>query len=161
MNTDDRSTPHAPRPTLDIVALRKRLPHRFPFLMIDRVLELEPGKRGVAIKNVTVNEPHFQGHFPDDPIMPGVLILEAMAQLGGLVTDHSREDSATPRVGFLAAIDKARFRRAVRPGDQLRLEVEALAVRRSLGKVRGVATVDGQTAAEAEILFVMEETAED
>lgn len=122
-------------------------------LMIDRVLDVETGKRGVAIKNVTANEPHFQGHFPGNPVMPGVLLIEALAQFGGIVVTGV---DTPPRVGFLAGINEAKFRRMVRPGDQLRLEVEVLSSRRLFNKIKGVATVDGEVVAEAEILFVFE-----
>jgi len=136
----------------DIEAILATMPHRYPFLMIDRVDELIPEKRGVGIKNVTINEPHFLGHFPGNPIMPGVLIIEALAQLGGIVVTGAERK----RIGLLAGVNGARFRRPVRPGDQLRLEVEVLSAKRMLGKVRGVARVNGEVAAEAEILFLFE-----
>ncbi|NLY51595.1 MAG: 3-hydroxyacyl-ACP dehydratase FabZ [Firmicutes bacterium] len=139
---------------LDILAIQNRLPHRYPFLMVDRVVELVPGKRAVAIKNVTVNEPHFTGHYPGRPIMPGVLILEALAQVGGLVVMEP-EDGTTKKVPLLAGVDKARFRRPVVPGDQLRLEVEMLQLRRSTGKCHGVAYVGDEKAAEAEFIFMI------
>ena len=141
---------------LDIVAIQGRLPHRYPFLMVDRVLELQPGERAVAIKNVTVNEPHFTGHYPGRPIMPGVLILEALAQVGGLAVMVSDEDEATEgKVPLLAGVDRARFRKPVVPGDQLRLEVDILQLRRSTGKCRGVAFVGEERVAEAEFMFVI------
>jgi 3-hydroxyacyl-[acyl-carrier-protein] dehydratase len=141
---------------LDIVAIQERLPHRYPFLMVDRVLELEPGKRAVALKNVTVNEPHFTGHYPGKPIMPGVLILEALAQVGGLAVMIPDQDEVPgSRVPLLAGVDKARFRRPVVPGDQLRLEVDIVQLRRSTGKCKGIAFVGEEKAAEAEIMFVI------
>jgi beta-hydroxyacyl-ACP dehydratase FabZ len=133
----------------DVREISARLPHRFPFLLVDRVLELEPGKRLVAIKNVTINEPFFTGHFPGRPIMPGVLICEALVQAGGLLAHCSVE---TPSAVVLAGLDKVRFRRPVEPGDQLRLEVELLHQRRPLWRMRGVGLVDGRRVAEAEFL---------
>ena len=141
---------------LDIVAIQRRLPHRYPFLMVDRVVELESGKRAVALKNVTANEPHFTGHYPGRPIMPGVLILEALAQVGGLaVMPPDQDEDTSAGVPLLAGVDKARFRRPVVPGDQLRLEVEVLQSRRSTAKCKGVAFVDEEKAAEAEFMFVI------
>ena len=139
---------------LDILAIQNRLPHRYPFLMVDRVVELVPGKRAVAIKNVTVNEPHFTGHYPGRPIMPGVLILETLAQVGGLVV-MDPEDGTGKKIPLLAGVDKARFRRPVVPGDQLRLEVEMLQLRRSMGKCHGIAYVGDEKAAEAEFMFMI------
>jgi beta-hydroxyacyl-ACP dehydratase FabZ len=126
------------------------LPHRYPMLLVDRVLEMEPGKRVVALKNVTFNEPFFNGHFPGQPVMPGVLMIEGMAQAGGLLLLHELPDRAHKLVYF-TSIDECRFRRPVVPGDQLRYEVEVLRYRPSYCKLRGVATVDGQVAAEAVI----------
>ena len=139
---------------LDILAIQNRLPHRYPFLMVDRVVELLPGKRAVAIKNVTVNEPHFTGHYPGRPIMPGVLILETLAQVGGLVV-MDPEDGTGKKIPLLAGVDRARFRRPVVPGDQLRLEVEMLQLRRSMGKCHGIAYVGDEKAAEAEFMFMI------
>jgi len=139
---------------LDIMAIQDRLPHRYPFLMVDRVLELEPGKRAVALKNVTINEPHFTGHYPGRPIMPGVLIIEALAQVGGLAVLVADDDSST-KVPLLAGVDKARFRRPVVPGDQLRLEVDILQVRRNTGKCRGTAFVGEDKVTEVELMFVI------
>lgn len=139
---------------MEINELKKKyLPHRYPFLMIDRVIAVEPGKSLVAIKNVTINEPFFQGHFPRSPVMPGVLIIEALAQAAGVLTFKS-EDSLPDDENwfFLAGIDNARFKKMVKPGDQLRLEVEILRARHNLWKFKGVATVDGQLACSAEIL---------
>jgi len=126
------------------------LPHRYPMLLVDRVVEMEAGKRVVAIKNVTFNEPFFGGHFPGQPVMPGVLMIEGMAQAGGLLLLHALPDRAEKLVYF-TSIDECRFRRPVVPGDQLRYEVEVLRYRPSYCKLRGVATVDGQVAAEAVI----------
>lgn len=124
------------------------LPHRYPILLVDRVLKLVPGKRVVAIKNVTRNEPFFDGHFPGNPIMPGVLVIEAMAQTAGLLLLHEIEDRDR-RVLFFSGIEKARFRRPVGPGDQLRMEVESLRLRTVHSRFRGRATVDGELAVEA------------
>jgi 3-hydroxyacyl-[acyl-carrier-protein] dehydratase len=129
----------------------KTIPHRYPFLLIDKVVELEEGKRAVAIKNVTMNEPHFQGHFPGIPIMPGVLIIEALAQVG--VVMALRMPASEGKIVLFAGIDAVRFRRPVVPGDQLRLEVETVWLRGALGKMKGKATVDGEVAAEGEFMF--------
>jgi len=139
---------------MDIRAILQCLPHRYPFLLVDRVLEFEPGKRIVAIKNVTYNEPFFQGHFPGAPVMPGVLIIEALAQAGAvlLLRDMPDRDS---KLFMFTGIDGARFRRAVVPGDQLRLVVEVLHLRSRACKLRGVAEVDGQRAAEADLLSAL------
>jgi 3-hydroxyacyl-[acyl-carrier-protein] dehydratase len=137
----------------DIKDIMRFLPHRYPFLLVDRVLEAEPLKRIVAIKNVTINEPFFQGHFPGEPIMPGVLIVEAMAQAWGilLLSSADADISKNSSIRFLA-IDKCRFRRAVVPGDQLRLELEAIAVKRGIWKFGGKAYVGDQLVAEAELM---------
>lgn len=137
-------------PALDISAILDHLPHRYPFLLVDRVLEIEPQKRILALKNVTINEPFFQGHFPGHPIMPGVLIVEAMAQAGGLLL-LDLFDSTTQVVYFLG-LDDVRFRRPVRPGDQVQFEVEMIQVRSSLFKMRGVARVDGQVVADGTMM---------
>ncbi len=134
--------------------IRQALPHRYPFLLVDRILEVsEDGKRAVAIKNVTANEPFFQGHFPDNAIMPGVLIVEALAQAGGaaLLGSLGREG----KLAMLAGLDGFRFRRPVVPGDTLRLEVELTRMRGPIGKVRARALVDGEVAAEGEITFAI------
>jgi beta-hydroxyacyl-ACP dehydratase FabZ len=144
--------PTDPRGGLDFRGVAERLPHRFPFLLVDRVLEFEDGVRLVAIKNVTVNEPFFPGHFPGRPVMPGVLICEAMVQAGGLLASLSTDGVPLDRGVVLAGIEHARFRRKVEPGDQLRLEVEILHKRRPLWRLRGRALVDGAVAAEAEFL---------
>jgi 3-hydroxyacyl-[acyl-carrier-protein] dehydratase len=136
---------------LDIRQIMDKIPHRYPFLLVDRIVELEPGRRAKALKNVTMNEAHFQGHYPGNPIMPGVLILEAMAQAAGVVV--LPEDANV--VPLFAGVDKAKFRRVVGPGDQLILEVEVLQARRKVAKIQGKAYVDGDLAAEAELLFMM------
>ena len=126
------------------------LPHRYPFLLVDRILEIEEGKRIVGLKNVTINEPFFQGHFPGHPIMPGVLIIESMAQVGGMLLMRTIDDPASKVVYFLS-LDNIKFRRPVRPGDQLRIECEVLQIRGPMCKMRGVATVDGQVVTEGEM----------
>jgi beta-hydroxyacyl-ACP dehydratase FabZ len=127
------------------------LPHRYPFLLVDRILECTPGKTIRGLKNVTINEPFFQGHFPGQPTMPGVLILEAMAQVGGMLMLNSVEDPANKLMYFMG-IDGAKFRRPVVPGDQLRFKLRLLNVRRRTMKMKGEAFVDGQLVAEAELL---------
>lgn len=143
---------------LDITAVQNMLPHRYPFLLIDRVLELESGRRVVALKNVTRNEEFFNGHYPDRPIMPGVLIIEAMAQAGGLAMLSKVEHAG--KVPLFAGIDKARFRRTVVPGDQLRIEVEILRARSDTAKIAGKAFVgENELACEAELMFVVADPA--
>lgn len=132
--------------------LQTLLPHRYPFLLIDRVLEFESFKRLKAIKNITYNEPQFQGHFPDFPVMPGVLVIEALAQAAGTLSILSLGGRDESELYFFVGIDNARFKRQVVPGDQLVLEVELLADKRGIGKFKAVATVDGEIAAEAEIM---------
>jgi len=129
------------------------IPHRYPFLLVDQILEVGEN-RVVGKKNVTINEPFFQGHFPDYPVMPGVLILEALAQTGAVAILGKEENKG--KIGFLAGIDKARFRRQVRPGDVLTLEVEITRLKGPIGKGRAKATVDGETACEAEIMFAIQ-----
>src|SRR3984957_5985174 len=138
---------------LDIDAIREILPHRYPFLLVDRIEELET-ERVIGIKNVTVNEPFFAGHFPDYPVMPGVLIIEAMAQVAGVLVLSGIPDRKNKLV-LLAGVDGAKFRKPVRPGDQLRMEMKVLRSRASMAKVSGIATVDGVVVAEAEILCVL------
>ncbi len=139
------------RPTvLGIEEIMKVLPHRYPFLLVDRIVEMEPQKRVVGIKNVTINEPFFQGHFPGHPIMPGVLIVEAMAQTGGMLLLGSLPD-AESKVVYFTTLDNVKFRRPVKPGDQLRFELELLQVRGPVCRMRGVAKVDGDVVAEADM----------
>ena len=128
------------------------LPHRYPFALVDRVIEHDPGKKAVAIKNVTLNEPQFQGHFPDRPLMPGVLIVEAMAQVGGLIVSQMPD---LPKGLFVfAGIDSVRFRRPVVPGDQLLFSCELISIKRKrFGKIRGVAKVDDQLACSGDLMF--------
>lgn len=154
------SSNHQPNPValqttnsiLTVEEIQKLLPHRYPFLLVDRITEYIAGERAVGIKNVTFNEPHFQGHFPERPIMPGVLIVEAMAQVGGVVLTQMLESDGGLFV--FAGIDKVRFRRQVVPGDQLVMTVELLCVKqRRFGKMRGRAEVDGQLASEGELIF--------
>lgn len=153
--TQQREALHTKAPNLDIRRIQRILPHRYPFLMIDRVVNIEGSKRIVGIKNVSINEPFFQGHYPGDPIMPGVLIIEALAQLGGILLSQELEHKG--KVAVLLSLDKAKFRRAVRPGDQMVLEVEAIRVRANTGHVRGWARVQGELAAEAEIKFILKD----
>ena len=129
------------------------LPHRYPFLLVDRIVEWDPGKRIVGIKNVTINEPFFQGHFPGHPIMPGVLIVEALAQMGGVLLSQTLEH--TGKVAVLLSLDKVKLRKAVTPGDQLVLEVEAMRATSRSAAVRARAMVGEKVAAEAEIRFMM------
>ncbi len=135
---------------LDINEIRAILPHRYPFLLVDRIIEMEP-ERIVGIKCVTANEPFFQGHFPDFPVMPGVLIVEAMAQAAGVLVLKQMEDRANKLV-LLVAIENARFRRPVVPGDTLRMEMKVIKRKASVAKMAGVATVDGVVVAEAEVM---------
>ncbi len=139
---------------LDIRGILDSIPHRYPFLLVDRVIEIVPGRRIVAIKNVTFNEPYFQGHFPGLPVMPGVLIVEAMAQTGAVLMLHDFAQRKEKLVYF-AGIDEARFRRVVRPGDRLTITMEVVKLRSRTCKMKGVAEVDGEIAAEAEILSAM------
>lgn len=143
---------HQP-PALDIHRVQRILPHRYPFLMIDRIIEIEGAKRVVGLKNVTINEPFFQGHYPGEPIMPGVLVIEALAQVGGILLSQVLEHKG--KVAVLLSLDRVKFRRPVRPGDQLWLEVETVHVRSSTGHVKGRALVGGELAAEAEIKFLL------
>lgn len=134
----------------DTTQIQNILPHRYPFLLVDRVTELEPGKRVVGLKNVTINEPFFSGHFPGHPIMPGVLILEAMAQTGGMLVLNPNDDTKDKLVYF-TGIDKVKFRKPVTPGDQLRIEVELLKARSTIFKMKGKAFVGSKLVCEAEL----------
>ncbi|MBC8423472.1 UDP-3-O-[3-hydroxymyristoyl] N-acetylglucosamine deacetylase [bacterium] len=135
----------------DIASIMKVMPHRYPFLLVDRIIEFEAGKRVVGIKNVSVNEPFFQGHFPDHPIMPGVLITEAMAQVGGVLL-MSSVDNPESKLVYFSGIDGARFRKPVTPGDQIRFELELVKLRGPICKMSGVAYVDGEKVAEADLM---------
>ena len=139
---------------LDVVEIQKILPHRYPFLMVDAILEIERLKRIVGIKNVTINEAHFQGHFPGKPVMPGVLIIEAMAQTGGLLLLREVPDRDN-KLLYLVAVDGVRFRRPAVPGDQLRIELTVLSWRGDFCKLEGKATIEGQLATEATLMCKM------
>ncbi|HQZ95498.1 MAG TPA: 3-hydroxyacyl-ACP dehydratase FabZ [Pyrinomonadaceae bacterium] len=139
---------------LDSVAIQNILPHRYPFLLVDKIIELEPRVRIVGIKQVTANEQFFQGHFPGAPVMPGVLQIEALAQVGAILALREFEDRDS-KIPFFTGIDNCRFRRPVVPGDTLRLEVTALRIGSKVQKMHGVASVDGQITAEAEILSII------
>ena len=136
---------------LDTQKIKDVIRHRYPFLLVDRILELEEGKRAVGIKNVTTNENFLNGHFPNYPVMPGVLIVEALAQVSAVVM--LTKDGNQGRLGLLAGIDKCRFKKQVRPGDQLRLEVEITRLKGPIGKGKGIATVDGELVCELELIF--------
>jgi 3-hydroxyacyl-[acyl-carrier-protein] dehydratase len=142
--------------SIDINDIRSVLPHRYPFLLVDRIREIELDRRVVGIKNVTVNEPFFQGHFPDRPIMPGVLILEAMAQVGGVLAMKSSPASGSPVV-YLTGVDNAKFRKPVVPGDQLRFEVEVLKRRPPFWKMQAKAYVETDLVCEAELTAMVTE----
>lgn len=137
---------------LNEVDIQRILPHRYPFLLIDRILGIEPGERIVALKNVTVNEPFFQGHFPGGPVMPGVLITEAMAQAGGVLAHQSASSQAPRSLFYLVGVDEARFRRPVHPGDQLVLELTVDRVRRGMWRFDATATVADKVVATAKIM---------
>ncbi|HEY8528152.1 MAG TPA: 3-hydroxyacyl-ACP dehydratase FabZ [Paenibacillaceae bacterium] len=138
---------------LDSEQLQRIIPHRPPFLLVDRLLELEPGKRGVGLKNVTVNEPFFQGHFPGYPVMPGVLVLEALAQVGAAVILSMEENRG--KIGLFAGVDEFRWREQVKPGDTLTLEIEILRVRGPVGKGRATARVGERVVAEGTLMFAL------
>lgn len=143
---------------MDINKILKYLPHRYPFLLVDRILEMEVPKRIVGIKNVTVNEPQFTGHFPEFPIFPGVLILEAMAQVGGILLIESLQLEIGKYAILYAGVDDARFKRPVMPGDTMVIEMEALVMKKRLSKMKGVVKVAGKVAAEATIMASVVET---
>ena len=140
--------------SVDIRRILEILPHRYPFLFVDRIEEMEPGRRIVGIKNVTINEPYFVGHFQGQPVVPGVLLVEGMAQAGGILLLHEVEDR-TNKLLYFMSIERARFRRPVVPGDQIRYEVEILRLRSNTCKLQGRATVDGELAAEAVCMSAM------
>ena len=139
---------------LDSLAIQKILPHRYPFLLVDKIIELVPRGKIVGIKQVTINEYFFQGHFPDAPVMPGVLIIEALAQVGAILALREFADRAD-KIPFFSGIDKAKFRRQVVPGDTLFLEVTAIRIGSKVQKMRGEAKVDGKITAEAEIMCII------
>lgn len=146
---------------MDIEEILRKLPHRYPIILVDRVLELVPGERVVALKNVTINEPYFMGHFPGHPVMPGVLIIEALAQACAIlafVTLEAKEGDGT--LFYFAGIDAARFKKPVVPGDQLRLEAEMGRAKRGVGKFTGRALVDGQVVCETEMMCAIRRTGE-
>ena len=146
-----------PEPTtageLDAVAIQRIIPHRYPFLLVDRIVEIEPGRRGVGLKNVTMGEAFFQGHFPGYPVMPGVLIVEALAQVGAVALLATGEHQG--KLALFAGINEVRFKRQVKPGDTLRLEIELSQIRRSIGTGAGQATVDGDLACRGELMFAL------
>jgi len=142
---------------IEIKEIMNILPHAYPFLLVDRILEMEPGKRVVGIKNVTYNEPFFPGHFPGRPIMPGVLIVESMAQTAGLLVFNSLSEEEHKKPVYFLGIDNVRFRKPVTPGDQLRLELEITRHRQSIWGFKGKALVDGKLVAEAELLAMIGE----
>jgi 3-hydroxyacyl-[acyl-carrier-protein] dehydratase len=137
---------------MNIQEIMKLLPQRYPFLLIDKVIEFHPGKSIVAIKNVTANEPFFLGHFPGRPVMPGVIILEALAQASSMLAYKNPKEPTEQHIMYFAGVDKARFKRIVIPGDQLRLEAEIIRVKKEIWKCRAIATVDNQIACSAELL---------
>jgi 3-hydroxyacyl-[acyl-carrier-protein] dehydratase len=136
---------------LDNIAIQKLIPHRYPFLLVDKIVELEPGKKAVGVKNVTINEPFFQGHFPGNPLMPGVLIVEAMAQVGAVAVMSLEENK--DKLAVFTGIDKVRFKKQVRPGDVLRMEVELITMRRGIGKAEAVAYVGDEIACKGTLMF--------
>ena len=140
-------------PAMDVREIMEYLPHRYPFLLVDRILECDDKKHIVGIKNVSVNEPYFQGHFPGEPVMPGVLILEAMAQTGGLLL--MRVGGRAKSTPYFMAIDKAKFRKVVRPGDQLRIEADILKMRKTVMKLGCRVLVDGAVVSQAELMVMV------
>ncbi|OLO42324.1 3-hydroxyacyl-[acyl-carrier-protein] dehydratase FabZ [Alkalihalophilus pseudofirmus] len=138
---------------LSIEEIKEIIPHRYPFLLIDRILEVEEGQRAIGIKNVTANEEFFNGHFPDYPVMPGVLIIEALAQVGAVAILKKEENRG--KLAFFAGIDNCRFKEQVKPGDQLRLEVEIVRLRGPIGKGKATASVEGKVVCETELMFAL------
>ncbi|MCZ6720963.1 MAG: 3-hydroxyacyl-ACP dehydratase FabZ [Alphaproteobacteria bacterium] len=145
----DAALAHPPVEEIDISQIMRLIPHRYPFLMIDRIVDLIPGESAVGEKNVTINEPHFQGHFPDKPVMPGVLIIEAMAQTAAALVVYTLGPSAEGKIVYFMSIEHARFRQPVEPGDCLRVEVKKIHKRANVWKFKGEAKVDGAIVAEA------------
>ncbi len=143
------------RAAIDIEGIKRLIPHRYPFLFVDRIVELVAGERIVGIKNVSAGEPFFEGHFPGYPVMPGVIILESLAQTGAIMMLSVDDDDDGEKIPFFAGVDKVKFRRQVVPGDQLRLELTVLRQRAGTCRLQGKAFVDGELAAEAEILAVV------
>jgi 3-hydroxyacyl-[acyl-carrier-protein] dehydratase len=141
---------------MDIKQIMQHIPHRYPFILVDRILELVPNKRVVGLKNVSMNEPFFQGHFPGTPIMPGVLILEAMAQTSGVLAIASLSEGDKSALMYFMGLDQVKFRKMVVPGDQLMMELEVLKQRAKVMKLAGVARVDGQVVAEAQLMATLE-----
>lgn len=136
---------------LNNMEIQNIIPHRYPFLLVDKIIELEKGKKAIGIKNVTINEPFFQGHFPNNPLMPGVLIVEAMAQVGAVAVMTLEENK--DKLAVFAGIDSIRFKKQVRPGDTLKIEVELISMRRGIGKAEAVAYVDGEVACKGTLMF--------
>jgi 3-hydroxyacyl-[acyl-carrier-protein] dehydratase len=147
---DGRTTDH--EGPIDIMGILELLPHRYPFIMVDRILDFDRGKTITGLKNVTMGEPYFQGHFPGEPVMPGVLILEGMAQVGSLLAYLSTPETIADRLVYFAGLDKVRFRRVVRPGDQLVFKLKMIKLKTKIAKMTGRAYVDDELATEAELL---------
>lgn len=141
---------------IDVRSIMKSIPHRYPFILVDRILALEPGKKAVGLKNVTINEPFFQGHFPGEPIMPGVLIVEAMAQTGGVLAIASMPKGSEGALMYFMGMDQVKFRKPVVPGDQLIMEIEVIKHRGNIMKLAGKTMVDDKLAVEAQILATIE-----
>jgi len=137
---------------MDILAILRMLPHRYPFVMVDRITQIVPGEKISGINNVTINEPFFQGHFPEHPVMPGVMILEGMAQVGGVLGYHTLPEMMGNKLLYFAGIDNARFRKPVMPGDQLVFDLNLLKIKRGIMVMEGTAHVDGRLVAEAELM---------
>ena len=142
---------------IDIMGIMKYLPHRYPFLLVDKILVIEPGREITGVKNVTINEPFFQGHFPSRPVFPGVLILEGMAQVGGVLAFHTYPDSVGEKLIYFAGIDNCRFKQPVLPGDQMILEVQVVKEKRGIWKFKGEALVDGKVVASADLMCAEQE----